>query len=265
MKIYMSVDLEGICGTTHWDEVNRGNERYSEFQKQMTAEVTAACKAALEAGASEIWVRDGHDSAKNIIASELPQKTILIRGWSRHPYMMMQELDNTFDAALMIGYHSFGSSPGNPLSHTMSTRVSTLTINNQPASEFLINTYTALYEKVPVVFVSGDRALCQHGGEIIPGIQSVAVKYGAGESTVNMHPLTACEKIFASVKEALIKDFSDCLLPLPEHFDVEIAYTGFQEAYKNSFYPGAKQVAPQTIRFASADYLEVLKFFLFTL
>ena len=154
MKIYLSIDLEGICGTTHWDEVTRGNERYTEFQKQMTAETAAACNAALEAGATQVYVRDGHDSAKNIIAEQLPESTMLIRGWSRHPYMMMQELDQSFDAALMIGYHSLGGSPGNPLAHTMVSKVSSITINGLPTSEFLINCYTAAYEKVPVVFVS---------------------------------------------------------------------------------------------------------------
>ena len=68
MKIYISVDIEGICGTTHWDEVTRGKEEYPEFQKQMTAEVVAACEGAIKAGASDIVINDAHDSARNIIA-----------------------------------------------------------------------------------------------------------------------------------------------------------------------------------------------------
>ncbi len=266
MKLYMSVDLEGICGVTHWDEVTRGNERYPEFQQQMTAEVAAACNAALAAGAAEIYIRDGHDSAKNIIAADLPEKTVLIRGWSQHPYMMMQELDKSFAAALMIGYHSLGGSPGNPLSHTMSdTRVESVTINGLPTSEFLINSYTAMYEQVPVVFLSGDQALCEHALEIIPAIETAAVKYGSGDSTVNLHPRTACEKIAEHVKKALSGDLSRCLQPLPDFFDVRVSYTSFKEAYKNSFFPGALMISPQTVQFTSADYFEVLKFFLFTL
>lgn len=263
MKIYMSVDLEGICGTTHWDDVTRGNERYPEFQKQMTAETAAACRSALEAGATEIYVRDGHDSAKNIIAADLPESTVLIRGWSRHPYMMMQELDPSFDAAMMIGYHSFGGSPGNPLAHTMASKVSSVTINGLPTSEFLINSYTAAYEEVPIVFASGDQALCDHAAEIIPSIKTVAVKHGTGDSTVNMHPQAACRKIADTVQNALSGDVSDCLLPLPESFDVLIAYTSTLEAYKNSFFPGAELVGTRAVRFKSTDYFEVLKFFLF--
>ena len=265
MKIYMSIDLEGICGTTHWDEVTRGGERYAEFQKQMTAETAAACRAALEAGATRVYVRDGHDSAENIIASELPESTVLIRGWSRHPYMMMQELDHSFDAAMMIGYHSLAGSPGSPLAHTMSTRVSAITINSLPASEFLINAYTAAYERVPVVFVSGDRALCDHASTIIPAVRTAAVKYGSGDSTVNLHPQAARKRITEQVKLALSGALSDCLLPLPESFDVAITYTSFTDAYRYSFFPGAESAGPNTIRFRSDDYFEVLKFFLFTL
>jgi len=266
MKVYMSIDLEGICGTTHWDEVTRGGERYHEFQKQMTAETAAACNGALKAGATQIYVRDGHDSAKNIIAADLPEPALLIRGWSRHPYMMMQELDSSFDAALMIGYHSLGGSPGNPLAHTMSnSRVVSVSINGLETSEFLINSYTAAREQVPVVFVSGDQALCEHASSIIPALQTAAVKTGIGDSTVNLHPRRVCREIEEKVSSALSGDLKSCLPILPESFDVRITYTSCMEAYKNSFFPGATLEQDNMIRFESTDYFEVLKLFLFTL
>lgn len=265
MKIYISADLEGICGISHWDEVSRGNERFPEFQKQMTAEVGAACRGAVEAGASEIWVRDGHDSAKNLLGAELPENTRLIRGWSRHPYMMMQELDSTFTGAIMIGYHARAGSDGNPLAHTMSSKVALLTINGRPASEFLINYYTAMYEKVPVVFVSGDKELCDHAVEIVPTMRHLAVKYGAGDSTVNLHPNLVCEQIREGVRQSLQADLSNSIQPLPRQFKVQITYTSALDAYKNSFFPGAELVTPQTVKFEAEDYFEVLKFFLFTL
>lgn len=265
MKVYISVDLEGICGTTDWDEVTIGKNGYSTFQKQMTAEVVAACEGANQAGVDEIVVRDAHDSARNIIGELLPQNSRLIRGWSRHPYMMMQELDSSFDAALMIGYHSFAGGDGNPLSHSMSTRISGLTINDRPASEFLINWYTALYEKVPVVFVSGDRQLCDHAAELIPTIGSVAVKTGQGASTNNLHPQLAARRITEAVRNALSTDISTCLMDLPSRFEVSITYASHLDSYKFGFYPAATRTAPNQISFDSDDYFEILRFFLFTL
>ena len=102
MKIYISADIEGITGVAHWDEATNDKPEFSEFQKQMTAEIKAACEGAFSAGATEIYVKDAHGTARNILASELPQEVKLIRGWSEHPFSMVQELDETFDTAMMI-------------------------------------------------------------------------------------------------------------------------------------------------------------------
>ncbi len=80
MKIYISADIEGVCGSTVWPEAERDKQPYIEFQNQMTAEVKAACEGALAAGAKEIVVKDAHATGRNIIAGELPRAVKLIRG-----------------------------------------------------------------------------------------------------------------------------------------------------------------------------------------
>lgn len=262
MKVYISVDMEGICGTTSWSEVTKGNSDYEAARRQMTAETVAACNGAKRAGATEIMVRDAHDSACNIIADELPEDVTLIRGWSRHPYCMMQELDRTFDASLMIGYHTFAGGEGNPLSHTMNTvHNASVIINGELASEFLINYYTSLLEKVPVVFISGDQELCYHAREYAPDMTAVAVKSGSGDSTVNLHPKQALKSIEEGVEKAL-NDIPGAA-KLPDHFDVTLNYNNHKDAYKASFYPGAKLSDARSVHFSSKDYFEVLRFFLF--
>ena len=265
MKIYISADMEGVCGTTTWDEVTKAGSEYEKSRKQMTAEVAAACRGAIAAGADEIVVKDAHDSALNIIAEELPEIVTLIRGWSRHPYMMMQDIDRSFDAAMMVGYHTYAGGEGNPLAHTMNTvRNSLATINNKPASEFLINYYTALYEKVPVVFVCGDRELCDHAADYSQDITRVAVKSGTGDSTVNLHPKTACDHIEEGVKKAL-SGLPAPAASLPSHFETALTYTNHKDAFRTSFYPGAKLTSPRVVEFSSGDWFEVLRFFHFTM
>ena len=56
MKVYLSADIEGITGTTHWDETEKKEADYTEFREQLSAEVVAACEGALEGGATEFWV-----------------------------------------------------------------------------------------------------------------------------------------------------------------------------------------------------------------
>lgn len=263
MKIYISADIEGITGTTHWDETDKKQPDYAEFRQQMTAEVAAACEGALKAGAAEILVKDAHDSARNIIAVQLPAEARLIRGWSGHPYLMMDRLDSTFQAVVMIGYHSRAGSNASPLAHTMSGSDVYVKINDRFASEFMINSYTAALESVPVVFVSGDAGLCAEAAELLPGLTTVAVKEGIGSATTSIHPHLAVERIREGVCAALKQDIACCHLKLPEHFVVEISYKDQARAYAASFFPGASLQDPFTIRFEAASYFSVLQLFAF--
>ena len=263
MKIYISADIEGITGTSHWDETEKKHPDYEEFRQQMTDEVGAACQGALEAGATEIWVKDAHDSARNLISSRLPQEAKVVRGWAGHPYMMVQGLDASFAAVFMIGYHSRAGSSANPLAHTMTSSLSYLKINEQFASEFLINATTAALEHVPVALVTGDAGLCAEAAGQVPGLTTVAVKQGLGHSTVNLHPQLAVSQIRTAARTALSGDLSRCQAPLPAHFAVEIGYKDHNRAYAASFYPGAHLSDPHTLIFETSAYFEVLRLFSF--
>lgn len=264
MKIYISADIEGVTGVVHWDETEKSRLDFNDFALQMTKEVVAACEGASAAGAEDILIKDAHDSARNINAGELPENTRLVRGWSRHPFCMMQELDNTFDAAIMIGYHSAGSISGNPLSHTLSnTKVNYIKINDEIASEFLVNAYAASLVGVPVVFVSGDEELCCSINKTNSSIKTVGVKKGVGNSVVSIHPGTAVKKIKSGVEEILKGDFKSCLVKLPDKFKVEISYTNHTFAYAASFYPGARLEGTTSVIFEADNYFDVLRMFMF--
>jgi D-amino peptidase len=263
MKIYISADIEGITGVTHWDETNLAKSEYEPFREQMTTEVIAACEGALQAGASEIWVKDAHDSGRNLIGASLPHEVRLVRGWSGHPLMMVQELDETFHAAMFIGYHSRAGANTSPLAHTMSGGVVQVTINDQAASEFMIHALAAAYFKVPVVFVSGDKGLCDEVNKINPHIVTVAVKEGIGNSTINIHPHLAINRIREGVIKALQSDVIQCLQPLPEKFKVNIQYKDLSKAYLNGWYPGAQQINSNTVQFVTDSYFDVMRFILF--
>jgi len=265
MKVYISADIEGVTGVTHWDEAERLKPDYREFREQMTAEVAAACEGALLAGATQIWVKDAHASARNLIAARLPRQTQLIRGWSGHPFSMVQELDESFDAMLMVGYHSRAGSDANPLAHTISDSIAALKINGRYASELLMHAYTAAYVKVPLVFVSGDEGICEDAAVLIPPITTVAVKRGVGDASINIHPHLAVDQIMKQVQTALQDDVSKCRLPLPEQFAVQITYRDHAMAHRASFFPGAVREQPHTIGFESDDYFEVLRLFAFVL
>ena len=260
MKIYISADIEGVCGSTHWDEADNDKSDYTEFQKQMTAEVAAACKGAMAAGAKEIVVQDAHGTGRNITAKELPNGVKLIRGWSGHPNAMVQELDTSFDALMFVGYHSHAGSSGNPLAHTMrGSYVDYLKINDNYASEFSLHGLLAATFNVPVAFLTGDDELCKHVKNINKNITTVAVKEGIGDSTVSLHPKEAIEKIWQGAESALKGDLTKCMLPISDEYKVELRFKKHQQAYNASFYPGCKLSDSQTITFKTTDYFEVMR------
>ena len=263
MKIYISADIEGITGVTHWDETELDKSENAIPREQMTAEVVAACEGALQAGATEIWIKDAHDSGRNLIASKLPHEARLIRGWAPHPLMMMQELNESFQAAMFIGYHSRARSNASPLAHTMTGALIRVAINEREASEFLLNAYAAANLKVPVVFVSGDKGLCEEAMELNPNIGTVAVKEGVGNSTINIHPELAISRIRDGASRALQTDLSKNQISIPPHFSLELQYRDHFKAYRYSFYPGAKLKDPLTVSFEHDDYFEILRFMLF--
>lgn len=259
MKIFISSDIEGVSGSTIWDETIKSGDLYSQFAHQMTLETKAACDGANSAGAKEIMVKDAHDSGRNIDHNLLPKNTKLIRGWSGGPFSMVQELDHSYDALIFIGYHSSATKDTNPLSHTMTTILDYVKINGAIASEFVIHSYIAAYLGVPVVFLSGDKGLCDEVKKVQPNIRTVAVKEGRGNSTINIHPELARDLIEEGVREALEGDLSKCKITLPEFFEVEIRYREHKDAYANSHYPNVMKMDENTIKYVHDDYLEVLR------
>ncbi|GAI13006.1 unnamed protein product, partial [marine sediment metagenome] len=163
------------------------------------------------------------------------------RGWSEHSYLMVQELNESFDALLMIGYHSFGGSSSNPLSHTLSSgTLNYIKLNGEYASEFLIHGYAATNTGVPVVFVSGDEGICKEVNKVNKNIKTVAVNKGVGNSVISIHPQLATKKIKEGVESILKGDINKCKIELPDHFKVKLSFKNHVKAFKASFYPGMK-------------------------
>ena len=260
MKVYISVDIEGVAGITHWNEADRTHPDYPEFREQMTREAVAAIEGAEAAGATEIWVKDAHDSGRNLITSQLPAGINLIRSWAGHPLCMVQELDGTFDAVLMIGYHSAAGSEANALAHTLSLMPALIKINGTVASEFRIHALASAMLGVPTVFVSGDEGLMNEVEAANPLIGRCAVKRGVGQSTVSMTPVAAVAAIRAGAEEALRSGpLKKKMLSFPKHFTLEIRYSDPVAACRFAWYPGAKHMGDRTIRFETDIYLDILR------
>ena len=263
MKVYISVDMEGICGVTKWHETNRGEADYEYFRALMTREASAAVEGALAAGASEVVVRDAHDSGCNILPDELHPEARLIRSWSGGLLSMMEGLDATYSAAVFIGYHAKANTRNAILKHTMSLSIADLRVNGVSLPEAGWNALIAGVFQVPVVFVSGDEALCQQASTLLGHVDTLAVKAAIGAASVNRSPAWARENISLGVKKALLSlgDFKPFDLGSP--CEVEIEFREEEGAERGSWYPGARRLNNTTVALTATDFMDALRFYHF--
>lgn len=184
----------------------------------------AAIEGAQIAGATEILANDAHDMGRNLIATMLPESVRLIRSASGHPLCMLPELDKSFDAVMMIGYHSAAGSEENSLAHTLSLDAIEIRFNGRPVSEFTIHAMASSMLGVPTVFINGYKCLMRYVEEVNPEIGRCAVKEGRGQSTISITPAAAVKAIREGAAQALKGELSNFQLPLPEQLAVEITY-----------------------------------------
>ena len=189
-RIFLSADIEGTCGIAHWAETELGKPDYEPFRRQMTREVAAACEGAFAAGCEDLLIKDAHDSARNLIPAELPERVSIFRGWGSDIHSMMSGIDASFSGAIFTGYHSSSNTDASPLCHTMNLDNVSIRINGIQASELVINTFAAALYDVPVLLVTGDLGVCEqatHSGDA-PKVLELAHKYPWVYAAVGIHP-----------------------------------------------------------------------------
>ncbi len=258
-KIFISSDIEGTAGIVDWNETELKEKDGDYFRAQMSREVAAACRGALSGGVDEVFVKDAHDYARNIDPMALPEQALLLRSWTRDPYMMMSGIDSSFAGAFYTGYHSGAGMNTNPLAHTMNLKNNYVMINGVKASELYINMLSASYNGVPSLMVTGDEGLCNWAQSVNPGMETVAVSRGMGGGSVSINPRLAVRRIEEAAQRALDKDTGKLVLPLPDRFEIEICYREHILAHKGSFYPGVTKRGTHCVAFTANDWYEALR------
>ena len=261
LKIFISVDMEGITGITHWEETSRDGKDYDYFRKIMTQEANAAIEGALAGGASEILVRDSHGSARNILPDLLNKNARLLRNWSGGPKAMMDAIDETFDAVIFIGYHARAGTPDALLEHTMSGNVTDVSINGVSIPEVGINALIAGNYDVPVVFVAGDQAICEQAKSLLGLVETVAVKEGIGGAALNLHTEVSQQKIRAGVEKALQNLGQSKPFKLSSPYTLVLKLKKEETVYRAALYPGAERTGDWEVTYTSEDLMEVIKAF----
>ncbi|MGQ9578323.1 MAG: M55 family metallopeptidase [Candidatus Aminicenantales bacterium] len=261
LKIYISVDMEGIWGVVHGNQVSADSPEYSVARRWMVEDVNAVISGLFEAGVQEVVVNDSHGSMRNILAQDINPRASLISG-SPKPLSMMEGIDETYSGVIFIGYHAKAGSEASVLDHTISgAAVYSIKVNGQEMPELGLNAAIAGYFRVPVIMLSGDAETCRQGRAILgENLVTVAVKEGVGRYAAKMLPReTALQKLKAAAKESVAKisSFKPFLLASP--YDFELNLHNSNQAELGSLLPQVKRVGARTLKFQAKDYLEGFK------
>jgi D-amino peptidase len=205
MRVFVSVDMEGVAGIVDWEQCRAPGTAYEEGRRLLVAEVNAAIDGALAGGATDILVNDAHSVMRNLPPGELHGRASYLAG-SHKPLYMMEGLDDSFGAVLYVGYHGSMGSAG-VLSHTYNPRaVHEVRIGGTVAGESGLNALVAAAYGVPVVLVTGDQTVGPEAAPFCPDIEAVQVKRAVSRfAAESLHPDRACELVREGAERAVAK------------------------------------------------------------
>ena len=248
MKVFISVDMEGITGVVHWPHVMFKEPDYKEARDQMIADTNAAIDGALDAEVDEIIVNDAHDRMANLLLGKLNPKARLISGFIK-PLGMMQGVEGV-DAALFVGYHAKMGTLHAVLDHTLyGGSISRIRLNGIEVGEPELNAAVAGHFGVPVVFLSGDETMCRLAKDFIGNwVETAAVKRPIGRVAAEcLHPEVTGKLIREGVKKALsnLSEAQPLYVEVPVKIEIELASTEMADVA--SICPSAERLDGRTI------------------
>ncbi|BAS26436.1 M55 family metallopeptidase [Limnochorda pilosa] len=260
MKVYVSVDMEGVAGVASWPQVEPKDPAYALAREWMIEETNAAVEGAVEAGATEILVNDSHDGMRNLPLDRLRPPARLITG-SLKPLSMMAGLDASFDAVLFVGYHARGGSEGT-LAHTWSSSVTGVRLNGLEVGEWGLNAMIAGHFGVPVVLVTGDDRLAEEVREGLPGAERVVVKQALSRYAALSLPreeATAAIRRGAAQGVARARSVAPFRPSLPIRLEVDFGSP--ERADEAATLPRAERLGALSVAYTAADAMEAWRAF----
>jgi D-amino peptidase len=259
-KIFISVDMEGISGVVQPAQLGPDGFEYQRAREWMTGEVNAAIAAIREAGPAEIIVCDSHGNGQNVLIDKLPDDVRIVRGFPR-PLEMMQGIDDSFAAAMFIGYHGSEWMTGAVRSHTISSaRLLGVKLNGVEVSEGIFNAAVAGHFGVPVALVSGDRLAVTQLQKVVPGAEGAIVKEPLGyHSAMTVTPARGQALIRDSVKRAMARLGSLQPYRVTMPVALEVGFKLTIDAERAAYVPGLQRADAHNVRGSFHDMIEISK------
>jgi D-amino peptidase len=259
-KIFISVDMEGISGVVQPAQLGPEGFEYQRAREWMTGEVNAAIAGIRASGPAEIVVCDSHGNGQSVLIDQLPDDVRIVRGFPR-PMEMMQGIDDSFSAAVFIGYHASEWTANAVRGHTISSaRLLGVKLNGTEVSEGMYNAALAGQFGVPVAFVSGDRLAVTQLQQVAASAEGVIVKEPYGyHSALTVTPARGQAMIREGLARAMAKLGSLTPYRLSGPINLEVGFKLTLDAERAAFVPGLTRSDAHSVKGTFRDMTEITR------
>lgn len=258
VKIFISVDMEGIGGIGTPHMVNSNGKDYATGRKLMTNEVNAVVEAIFQTGPAEIVVNDSHGDMQNLLHTELDPRVEYIQS-NIKPLGMVQGLDASFNGVIFIGYHAKAGAENGFLAHTGSGNVKGLWINGIEVGEGGLNAYFAGAINVPVILASGDKTFADEITKLV-STRTVITKEAIGSSAAKLvHPDVVNKELKAQTIAAIkdLKNAKPMVVKQPVEFVLKVDSPTRADVAMGI--PGMKRVDGYTVSYSAKNIDEAYR------
>lgn len=257
LKLFISVDMEGIGGIGTAAMTSTGGKDYETGRKLMTNEVNAVVNAIFESGPASVVVNDSHGDMQNLLHTELDPRIEYIQS-NIKPLGMVQGLDASFDGVIFIGYHAMAGAENGFLAHTGSGNVKGLWLNGTEVGEGGLNTYFASALGVPVILASGDKTFTEEIKKLTTA-RTVVTKEAIGASAAKLvHPDVVKKELQTQTKAAL-KEIKKVKPLTADPIEFRIKVDAPTRADVAMSIPGMKRVDGYTVSYQAKNMEEAYK------
>ena len=268
MRVYISVDMEGIAGISHPRPTSRTDSEYPAAVELMVGEANAAIAGAVAAGATEILVNDSHGGMYNLRPIDLDPAARVLQGqkaWSMVAGAEPRDGRPSFDVALFVGYHARAGHPTGTIAHTYTGAPTETRLAGRPTGEYGFNALILGAWGIPVGLVAGDDMLVAEVAEWLPWAERVVVKEGHGTSAAaSLHPERARDAVRAGARRAVERAGAGelRLLEVEPPVLIEVDYHRALQADYAAIAPLAERIGDRTVRHTGDDAVTAYRGFL---
>lgn len=259
MRIFISVDIEGVAGVGEGAQGRRGHPEHEAARRLMTEEANAAVRGAFAGGATEVTVADSHGPMRNMPAADLDPRARVVTGTPRR-LSMAAGIEPGHDGMVLIGWHAAAGERG-VLAHTISGRAfARIEANGRVVGEPTLFAGHAAEIGVPLLLASGDDRLAAEIADQFPAARRVVVKRALGAAAQDsLSPAAARALIEAEVALAVrgareVRPESPCAPPL----SMVVTFVHQVSADAAELLPGVARRDAHTVGFEAASHAEAI-------